>query len=111
MLHPLLFDLLSSAGVNNFEFLAKLVLGLLTPVATGPKLWNIWISALASGDPMEFFQLMMASMLIISYPRIIGRDNIVEAVEKEIKSFIATSSADVLIGITWKLKDAAIRND
>ena len=111
MLHPLLFDLLSRAGVNNFEFLAKLVLGLLTPVTSGPKLWNIWISALASGDPMEFLQLMMASMLIICYPRIIGRDNLVEAVEKEIRSFIATSPADVLIGITWKLKDAAIRND
>ena len=111
MFHPLLFDLLTAAGINNFVFLSNLILSLFTKVLSGPNLWNIWIAALASGDPLQFLQLMLAAALIVSYPEIIDQENVVKAVESAITNVMTTGSIDFLIGISWKLKDAVIRND
>lgn len=111
MFHPLLYDLLNKAGIQNLVFCTQCVFSLFSKVISGPKLWNIWIAALASGDPMDYFQLMMATVLIMIYPEIVDRGNVVDCIEREVKKLMRSSkSADLLIYNTWKLKVASTRN-
>lgn len=108
--HPLLYSLLEKAEVQNFRFLASLILSLYTKVLPPKKLYPIWIAALAWGDPMEFFQYMMSASLILLYPNIVDAPNVIETTEKELKKFFDESSPEYLISNTLKLLEAMKRN-
>ena len=61
-------------------FLIVLV-SLFSKVMMPPRLFSIWIAALASGDPMDFFQHMMAMAMILIYPEIVDSEQVVCNIE------------------------------
>ncbi|EAX91372.1 hypothetical protein TVAG_311230 [Trichomonas vaginalis G3] len=108
--HPLLHTLIDKAGLQNFRFPVTVITSLYTKVLPPEKLYPIWIAALAFGDPMEFFQHLMATALIMLYPNIVDAPNFIETTEKELKKFFDESPSDFLISNTLKLLEAMRRN-
>ncbi|OHT06067.1 hypothetical protein TRFO_05726 [Tritrichomonas foetus] len=104
--HPLMYDVIDKAGLSSFKFPMTVVYSLYSKVTQGPKLWSIWVAALASGDPMNFFQTMMAMALIVLFPEVAGSNNVIEAVEKHLKLLFEKCPSEVLISNTIKMIDA-----
>ena len=109
-LHPLLYSLMEKAGIAAFRFPASVIFSLFTKVLQPKKLYPIWIAALSSNDPMDFFQHMIAASLIVIYPNIVDSQNIVEQTEKELKHFYEENSPELIISNTLKLLEATHRN-
>lgn len=108
--HPLMYQLIEHSDLSSFKFPATIVYSLYSNVINGPKLWIIWVSALVSDDPMNFFQTLMAMSLMMIYPNVVGSSNVIESVENNLKLFFEKTSGDVLISNTLKLIDVFDRN-
>ena len=110
MIHPLLYSLLEKEGINNLRFPSNVLFSLFSKVFTPIKLYPIWIMALSNKDPMLFFQYLMATSLILIYPKIIEKINIIEQIEKELKKLFDEENIDILLSNTLKLIEATQRN-
>lgn len=110
MLHPLLYSLIEKAGINSFRFPSSVIFSLYTKVLNPHKLYPIWVAALSTNDPMQFFHHLMASSLILLFPKIVDCANIVEQLEKELKKFYDEETVENLIFNTLKLMEATNRN-
>lgn len=109
--HPLMYQLIEQSNLSSFKFAASIVYSLYSNVIKGPKLWSIWVSALVSEDAMNFFQNLMAMALMIIYPSIIESNNIIEAVDTNLKLFFEKTDDDVIISNTLKLINEYNRNE
>ena len=108
-IHPLLYTLMEKAGIASFRFPANVIFSLFTKVLPPKKLYPIWIAALSSNDPMDFFQHVMAASLIVIFPNIVDAENVVDQTEKELKKFFEENPAELIVSNTLKLLEATHR--
>ena len=72
IVHPLLYELLLKKGVKSFDKIAPALITRFSSLLPFCDCTNIWISAAASPNFLEFIQYMVVSCFFINYPNIIS---------------------------------------
>jgi hypothetical protein len=110
LMHPILCTAVQGAGLDSLRRPVQIICSLYADVLATEKLWAVWIAALASGNPMGFFHLLMTLALIMIFPQTVGADDLALAIDGALVKFFEATSTEFMIANALKLKKSFDRH-
>jgi hypothetical protein len=110
LMHPILCTAVQRAGPDSLRRPVQIMCSLYADVLTTEKLWAVWIAALASGNPMGFFHLLMTLALIMIFPQTVGAEDLALAIDGALVKFFEATSTEFMIANVLKLKKSFDRH-
>lgn len=105
--HPLLYNLLIknnkiSEVPESLKFLDNYLSSLFAQILHPQKMLQVWVSALASPNPMMFICNFLACSMIMVYPQIVDSENPPEELKKVLNNYLESTDIEILLSNTLK---------
>jgi hypothetical protein len=104
MPHPILSEMIQK-DLSSMAGPARIIFSLFAGAMEPKKVWSLWIAAIASGNPMNYCQKVMAMAMIAIFPDIAGTKNLGAAIDAALASFLQRTPVEVIIANTAEIRE------